>query len=148
MAFMQFQGPGFIMETPTDWLITSSAQFQVMFLGPQTGVVRPNLMVTIRPVEEGATAPQVAAEALAIQQREYPDYTLLEENDYTASGGLAFVRKYTWRSPEHDAYILQIQAFFIFSGAIFTLTATCLRDSDAALESTFNHMIRSFRFTR
>ncbi len=35
--WVYFQGPGFTMNVPSEWLITATPSIQVMFVGPNTG---------------------------------------------------------------------------------------------------------------
>jgi hypothetical protein len=51
MEFKHFSGPGFEMQVPTDWFISSSPHFQAMFTSPEgEGGVKANLVVSIEPI--------------------------------------------------------------------------------------------------
>lgn len=150
MNYMQFQGPGFEMEIPTNWLITSSPQYQAMFLAPQDEQVgmRANLMVTLRPVTEDVTLQRVAEETRRMQEREYADYTVTDEVDFSEQGGSLFVRRYQWHNARNNLDVAQIQGFVKFADVLFTLTATRLNQPEQAyLDEIFEDMINSFRIT-
>lgn len=148
LQYMQFDGPSFQMQIPTTWQITSSPQFQAMFIGqkadPNT-TVRPNLMVTIRPVEDNVTPTAVAARALQVQSENYPEFELLGEVDYTQQGGVGVLRQFVWRDAEQDVSVTQMQAFFVFAGLLYTLTGTRQSDADGDKDDVFTTIINSFR---
>jgi len=147
-TYMQFRGPGFEIEIPTDWLITSAPEYQVMFLGPKyNGELRPNLVITIRPVDENVFPEQIAKETQKIQEKEYPEYQVLEEVDYGKEGGTAFLHRYSWHNSQYDKDILQIQCFFVVARILFTITATRPRDYEQTLDEIFEYMIGSFRLS-
>lgn len=144
METKHFQGPGFVMEVPTDWFISSSPQFQAVFLSPPTADgLRANLTVSMRPVEADVTVLAVAQATGEAQAAEYPQYEVLEEIDYTQQGGSGFLRRYRWRND--DGPLVQTQAFFLVAQMLFTLTGTA-RDTIADdAQPIFNAMIDSFR---
>ena len=146
MSFMLFQGPGFELEVPTDWLVTSSPEYQAMFLGPKLDLdLRANLMITIRPVQDDVTAGAVAEQARVFQEHEYDDYEVVEEVDFSQNGGLAFLRRFEWFNKDHAKRVYQVQYFFVYSNILFTLTATRYSDSDHQIDALFDHMIKTFR---
>ncbi len=147
MAYMNFQGPGFTLEIPTDWYITSSPQFQAIFLGTSTTEgVRPNLSIAIRPVEADVTPEAVAAESLRIQQAQYSEYEVLEEIDFSEQGGSGFWRRYQWLNDSHNMKIVQIQVFLVNDSLLHTLTATTTQTYYDEIQATLVHMLTSFRF--
>jgi len=152
MAFMNFDGPNFTMEVPTNWIVTSSPQFQAIFLGPNDPLVRSNLVISLRPVEANVTYQAVGASAREAQEREYPQYQILQEIDFGAQGGTGMLRHYRWVNAENNATIIQVQAFFVVGQILFTLTGT--RGAHLGVEAgqevdeIFNHMIQTFRITQ
>jgi hypothetical protein len=150
MDFMRFRGPGFEMEVPTDWLVTSSVRYQAMFLGPQSAdEFRPNLMVTIRPTTEDVSPAKIAEATRDVQKSGYPGFEILDEVDYTEQGGIGFMRRFVWHDDDNGLDVLQMQSFFVVGGAAFTLTATRARDDSRAadLDAIFDHMTHTFRLT-
>jgi hypothetical protein len=148
MEYKHFRGPGFTLEIPTDWFISSSPEFQAIFVAPPTpNPVQPNLVIAVRFLQPGATVNDVAAETQAIQSAEYPQYHILAEHDYTQTGGVAIQRLYQWVS-EEGTLVLQHQTFVLIGQVLYTLTATRLAgDSpdDQAVDDAFVHMMRSFQ---
>ena len=151
MAYMNFQGPTFTMESPTDWVVSASPQFQAIFLGPTDQTIRPNLVVSLRPIEAGVTYQQVAEGAKESQQQQYPQYEVLEELDYGQAGGFGLLRQYRWFSADNGISVIQKQVFFVVGQMLFSLTATRGDDLAPAIateyDATFDHMIQSFRIT-
>lgn len=148
MNFMEFQGPGFTMMTPTDWMITSSLQFQALFLAPSdSGGFNANLAVSIRRITDDVTVLSVAESTKDTQSNEYDQYEVLEEVDYTRKGGLAFLRKYRWLQQDNQIGVVQTQAFLVAGTILFTLTGSRSEDSPdgEALDGIFLQMIESFR---
>jgi hypothetical protein len=144
MNFMNFEGPTFTMEVPTNWFVTSSPQFQALFLAPPgEDTIRTNFAVSMRPVEADVTVKAVAETARANQEKEYPDYDVLKEVDFTEQGGVGFQRHYRWFNQQQDAEIIQAQTFFVVKQILYTLTATRSVDSD--IDDIFDHMAASFR---
>ena len=151
MAYMNFQGPTFTMETPTNWVISASPQFQAIFLGPNDQTIRPNLAVSLRPIEAGVTYQAVAEGAKESQQAQYPQYEVLQEVDYGQTGGFGLLRQYRWFSADNGISVVQKQVFFVVGQLLFTLTATRGDDlapaTAAEFDTTFDHMIETFRIT-
>lgn len=143
MEYMEFIGAGFTIQTPTEWLITSSPEHQVIFLGannPQG--VRPNVMVAIRAVDDSVTIDKLASETLSAQQAQLPGYRVLKETDNRERG--IFERCYQWTRPGSGDVIVQIQRFYVLGNLFFLFTATRL-EQEAQYESVFMYMLDSFR---
>lgn len=150
MTYKEFRGPGFIMEIPTDWYITSSPQFQARFLAPvdeEQGLRRANMAVAMRAVKAGVSVKAVAEETRRVQEAEYPHYTIIEEQDLTQNNGVLFHRVYHWLNEQAGFQVVQAQTFIILGRVLFTLTASRPVDSPRAemLDEAFAHMARSFR---
>jgi hypothetical protein len=149
MQFMNFQGPNFTLEVPTNWVISSSVNFQAIFLGPGDQPVRPNLVLAIRALETGVTYTDVAASARETQEKEYPEYRVLEEKDYGESGGSVLIRRYEWLNPANNVRVVQVQAFIVVGQLLFTMTATRAAELEPAQQQEndkiFDHIIQSFR---
>lgn len=149
MEYMSFRGPNFLMEVPTDWVVSSSPQFQAIFLAPHEHGVRPNLVVSLRPVEPQVTVAATAESARANQERQYPEYEVLEEVDFTESGGSGFLRRYQWFNAANSSAVVQTQALFLHQQILYTLTATRAIDMESPtaedIDTIFEYMIRSFR---
>jgi hypothetical protein len=147
MTYMHFQGPTFTMEVPTNWFVSATPQFQALFLAsPTQDPVRANLAVSMRPVEKDVTVEAVAEAAKANQEREYPEYEVLAEVDFTDQGGAGFQRCYQWLNQQHDAEVIQVQTFFVVNQILYTLTATRSKSSASPeLDDVFDHMVTSFR---
>lgn len=148
MEYKHFQGPGFSMEIPTDWFISSSPESQIIILAPPTETgARPNIAVSMRVVQDDVTLLDLAAEAREIQAEEYADYEVLGEEDYTETGGIAFQRFYQWVPQTSGEPVLQVQTFILAGQILFTITATRFASETEGdtYDEVFGHVIRSFR---
>jgi hypothetical protein len=147
MATLLFQGPGFHMDVPSDWMITSSPQFQVMFVAPPGPSGRANLAISIRPVKDGTTVQEVAAAALKMEQRDYAEFRVEAEGELPGTGGLGYQRSYRWLNERNKTRVYQKMVLFLVKGMLTTITAT-REDSEPAkaLDAAFEGMISSFAF--
>lgn len=147
MSMMDFKGPGFHMQVPTDWFITSSPQVQVMFLAPPSQEkVRPNLMITLRPLEPDVDLQAVARLAKETQEKEYPQYKVIEEG-MLEKEPIGFARAYSWHQADRQVDVVQRQVMFIQGQVLFTLTATRPEMNQAEIvDSLLDHMIQTFKF--
>ena len=124
METKHFQGPGFTMQIPTDWFITSSPQFQAMFVAPASEFgIRANLAVSMTPVKEDVTARMVAENARKNQEIEYAEYSVLGE-DEAVTPDKSFTRIYKWYNSSKNMHLLQKQIFLVVNQMLFTVTST------------------------
>ncbi|RMD66927.1 DUF1795 domain-containing protein [Candidatus Parcubacteria bacterium] len=147
MEMMNFEGPGFTLQVPSNWFITSTPQIQAMFVAPPRKGGRANFMVTLRPVEKDVTLDQVVQTSLDTMQKEYAQFELLQAGEYQKGDLIGHQRLYTWFSKEHNAPILQRQVIFIADQILYTLTTTRVNISSLEdLDAVFEQMIASFQF--
>jgi len=149
MTMMDFKGPGFRMQVPTEWYVMSSPQYQAMFLAPpiEGEKLRTNLMVTIRPVNSDVTIKSVVELAKETQQKEYPGYKILGESPLIKEADGILIH-YKWLNRDNGIPVVQQQAIFIIGSMLYTFTST-RPDSEAGaqVDGTFNEMIASLKFT-
>jgi hypothetical protein len=147
---MLFEGPTFTMEAPTNWVVSSSPQFQAIFLGPTDQPIRPNLIISIHPVNADVTPESVAETARQTQTSEYNGYEVLAEVNFSEYDGQGVMRRYRWVNPNGDVPVVQVQAFFIHQAMLHTLTATRAETVPAGIgqnvDEIFDRMMQSFRF--
>lgn len=141
-----FEGPGFTCQIPTNWFITSSLQFQAMFIAPPgASGERANLAVAMTPVTAEVRVHDVAGKARQTQEKEYPQYQVLEEQDFVGETGV-YARRYQWYDPRHGARVLQRQLFWITGGVLFTITTTRTAVKGAeAYDGVFDQITASFK---
>jgi hypothetical protein len=125
MVMKNFKGPGFSMQVPTDWYITSTPEIQAMFISPpyEDGA-QANLMVTLNPVEEGVTAQSVADEAKKNQAAQYPEYEVLDEGLVDGTEGKGFQRTYEWFNADKELRVHQHQVMLVVNNMLYVLTTT------------------------
>lgn len=146
---MTFVGPTFIMETPTDWIVGSSAQFQAVFRDViPDGAIHSNLGVAVRTVEEGVKLREVIAIARETQEKEYPDYNVLLEAPVVV-GPIGGVRRvFEWQPPDLDTRVQQQQVSLLNGRNLYTLTTTRAAGAENGdeIDAVFEHMLGSFEF--
>jgi hypothetical protein len=148
MKTMNFEGPGFTLQVPTNWFLTSAPQIQAMFVAPPRDGVRANFMVTLRPLEEQVTLEAVAKSSLKTQEKEYDKFELLEAGDYKKEKLKGHMRHYKWFSKEHNAGIVQRQVLFVRDRMLTTITATRTDfPGTEDIDKAFADMLASFKFT-
>jgi hypothetical protein len=142
----RFEGPGFNMQIPTNWLISSTPAYQAMFFAPrEDDDTQANMTVSIRKLEEGGSLLEVVNVARAKQVEEYPQFQVLEEVDYTEKGGTGYKQKYRWHNEDAKQDVVQTQAFFMFDQFIFSLTGTTFLQHAEKYDPIIEDMIKSFR---
>lgn len=148
--FIRFEGPTFTLDTPTTWVVSASPQFQAIFLGPTDQPIRPNLIISMHPVNSDVTPESVAENARLSQEVEYHDYEIINEINFSNFGGQGIMRRYRWTNPNDNNPVLQMQAYFIHKNMLHTLTATRAeslpKESAQAVDDIFDQMLESFRF--
>lgn len=148
-AFMNFEGPTFLMKAPTNWLITASPTIQALFVAVKEGDnknIKPNLSVSIRRLKEDVTLKSVVDSSRQTQQERYRQYEVLREAEATRGNLSHFRRQYKWHHNEHASDVLQDQAFYLYHQTLYTMTATRPDLPDLNhIDEVFDAMIRSFR---
>lgn len=125
MLMKEFKGPGFTMQVPTDWYITSTPQIQAMFISPpQEGGFQANLMITMNPVEEKVTLESIADETKQNQIAQYPEYEVQEEGFQPGTNQKAFKRTYEWFNKDKSLRVYQKQVMILVNGMVYVLTTT------------------------
>lgn len=143
MEYMEFIGAGFILQIPTDWLITASPEHQAIFWGPNNPQgLRPTMIVSVRIVDDSVTVDKLVTETLSAQQNQLPQYHVLNEIDNRGRG--IFERTYQWVRVNDNALIIQTQRFYVLGNLLFTFTATRL-GQEVQYEPVIKHMLNSFR---
>jgi len=144
---MDFKGPGFHLQVPTDWFISSSPQIQAMFVAPNAEEkIRPNFLITIRPLEMDVKLEEIVQIAKETQMKEYPQYEVLEEGKLDKDPG-GFYRSYEWKQEMRQVKIIQRQIMFINNSMLYTITTTRSEMTEAQkIDLLFDHMINSFHF--
>lgn len=148
MTTMRFLGPSFVMEVPSTWMVLSSTRYQVMFLSPPTrDGVHVNLNVILQPLKTDFST--FVAEADAALAQTYPDFELQEAADHTTPDGTpGAYRRATWRNGQ--TRLLQQQMLFEYDTIAYVVTTLRPLDNPdaAAVDASFDAMLRSFQFTR
>lgn len=151
MVTKDFKGPGFTMQVPTDWYITSTPQIQAMFISPPQGEgLQANLMVTMNPVEDGLTVEEIASEAKKNQLAQYTDYEILTEGLVEGSDEQVFTREYKWFNEKKSLRVHQRQVMYLVNRMLYILTTTrpetdTLNEAVKRLDAQMEMMLQSFK---
>ena len=137
-----FQGPGFSLQIPTDWLITSDQNFQAIFLAINESKPRPNLSIAMRKLDDDVTLADVINITQRTKQEQYENYQSLES---IQPSEFAWIHRYQWHQPELGIGIYQVQVAFLVQNILFTLLGTCLVSQVGTYDSVFTDMYSSFR---
>jgi hypothetical protein len=118
-----------------------------MFIAPPgSDKVRPNLMITLRPLEAGVDLQTVARLAREQQEKEYAQYQVVQES-MVEKEPPGFSRTYRWYQENRQAAVVQQQILFIAKDVLYTITATRPEmDQAAEMDALFEHMIQTFKF--
>jgi len=147
-TWIDFQGAGFTLRVPSDWVITATSTIQAMFLAPERGqLLRANLAVVLAPVEPNVTPRGVAEAARATQERDYPSFALISDQTIQQSGLEGVHHLYSWYNAEVDTPVTQSQTYFVHNQVLITLTATTSRDEEEFNAPIFTEMLASFKVT-
>lgn len=146
-GYIEYIGPTFTLQVPTQWKQTSNPQFQALFLAPEERGFSANLGVTVDLTAEEATVEMIAEAARKYQYQDYPQYFIISEQSLTVDGKPAFKRVYTWHSAEHDLDITQVQLFVKDGVTLYILTATSLKKDYDRYKNIFREMMDSFQLT-
>ncbi len=146
METKEFRGPGFALMIPTEWLISSSLDFQAIFLAPRhADSTQANLTISMRQLEAGATLDAVLRALRDTQTRAYPQFRLIGEYDFSQEGGSGFMQRYRWQNTNQNAAFVQTQALFLVERILFTLTGTAPEQHADSYDGLFEKMVESFR---
>ncbi|MDZ4671906.1 MAG: hypothetical protein SH821_13625 [Phototrophicales bacterium] len=145
MNYIPFKGPGFTLERPQAWTLTASLDYQTMFSADVNAWgVRPNVLLSIRPLNDDASLVAVMQEARNVAQKELSGYEVLQEVDQSPDGWVE--RRYGWMRGEDDLGIVQLQRFYKVGNVLFAFTAT-RTEYESEYDEVFYHMLESFKLT-
>jgi hypothetical protein len=144
---MDFQGPGFTLTVPSEWLIQAAPAIQAIFLSPDgSQTLRANLVITLRPLQPEVTLLDIGEISRQAQQKEYTGYALENETPIKSGDIDGIERQYRWFDEQQNIWIAQSQRFFVHEQVLYTLTTTCSPNDHEVYKPIFGEMLTSFRF--
>lgn len=148
---MIFQGPGFVIQMPTNWLIVNGDDGTIAFIGPTVGNARAGFTIAVEPIEsdgrESLTYTTAAADAKRRLAEERQNFTILNEQDISTDALPAYTHYFHSYNPTIDMVILQRQVFASGNNSVITLTSSVPNTSHLdEFDRLFLKMIQSFRF--
>jgi len=150
--WVEFQGPGFTMEVPSEWRVMASPQFQAIFFSPLIGQDprRANLTVALQDVPDDTTARALVDVLNRMQADSYPDFSVVCETADAAGEVSKIQRTLRWRNPSSGETVLQHQACHVRDGLACILTGSrpdgLPDDVATGVDGVFQRMLASFAF--
>ena len=151
--YKPFKGAMFRMEAPTDWYITSSADYQAVFIAPPyADGPGSNLTVAVNMMPRPVTLEQAVAANRELIVERFGEVKVDELEQATIDGNAAFYQSYEFAQPQTDKAIFQQQLITVDgknNTRVITMTATRPVEPEgqdaAALDEAFNAMFRSLQ---
>ena len=139
-----YDGGDFSIQYPSDWKQGSSQVFQAVFWAPTKNGFTANLGIT-KTNAGGSSIDDIGAAAKNIQNRDYPQFKVLDEKSITIDGRPAFRRTYSWHNDQYNFDVVQNQVWVKDGETLYTITSTSLSAYDSDYEPAFSTMIGSFK---
>lgn len=148
---MIFQGPGFFMRMPTNWLIVSEDDGRIAFIGPKVGAAHAGFTTKVAPSvgADGAVVDHASAAKSAIteQKKSRENFTILSEEDLSTESMHAYMIYCHWYNPEIDMILVQRQLYTVYNNLLYTLTSSVPNsDHISEFDRLFMGMFGSFRY--
>lgn len=142
---MDFQGPGFTLRVPSDWIVQAAPAIQAIFVSADKSLVfRPNLVITLRPLEPDVTLAQIVEFSRQSQENDYSGYALEEQGAINVGAIEGVRRAYRWFDQQQNIWIAQMQSMYVYDQVLYTLTATYAPGDKEAVQPVFAQMFDSF----
>ncbi|MAT42814.1 MAG: hypothetical protein CL609_10760 [Anaerolineaceae bacterium] len=149
VEFIKYTGPNFQIVRPTNWTITSSPAYQVMFIAPPlvpNEKVPANLMVNQRLMEDEVSMDEIVHLSHQTQQKEYKNFQLLNEEKNGSKPHEVYKQVYTWKNTE-GVGIYQQQVFILVHNLFMTITMTRQNGKEfIVVDPIFAMMVSSLTF--
>ncbi|PJF28173.1 MAG: hypothetical protein CUN52_13515 [Phototrophicales bacterium] len=148
--WMRFIGPNFTMQVPSEWMVISSTQFQVMFLSPPMQDGRSINLVLV--LQTSDTTPQDYINTMVKPQAQTRDnYQLLTDAPFTTQSGVTGYQYVFSATYEPNQVILQRHIIFKQANTLYwflaSLPTNIAHDLQAKINDILNTMLESFMFT-
>lgn len=153
MAYMDFLGPTFKLNIPTDWYIASSQKYQLVLLPPPfdgTGSGANFTVMMNRIYEKEADLNTTMVEFLDVLKDQLPDFTIIEQEPITGYEHPAHWYKATWKNPQDNppTIYIQRQMFYLTEGVLYVITSLRPETSETQdvikLDELFAHIFKSW----
>jgi hypothetical protein len=148
MDTMEFRGPGFHMQVPTDWLIRATPQHQAIFIAPrQKDGSGANLVVDMLRVSKDFELQHVHALLEQSRKRLVPDAKVIAEDDKSALDGRpAYHCLYRFKHPKAKKGTIQRVMALAVDGMLVSLTASRTAGEFPELDKALATMCDTFKF--
>jgi len=151
MATMQFDGPTFVLDVPTDWFAVSAPEYQTAFLAPPDAQgQRASFTIAIRPLLEQVTARQFAEVIEQTYDQLGVTYQLLSQDMVKLGEIEGYATTSLISSAEGSALLRQQQIVAVTDDLIYVLIASRPADlpelAAEVIERDFATMFGTFAF--
>ncbi|MCB9137908.1 MAG: hypothetical protein H6642_06135 [Caldilineaceae bacterium] len=142
-----FQGPGFVVQKPSEWLAVATEQYQAALLGPMVGSARVGFLVSVTDVDKDDDPLKEVFERIKGEQQEkLTNYHVAMERDLSRDNVQAYSRNFTWYNGSIDMVIVERQVFMQVGATRFVVTSTQPNSEVLAqFDKLFVEMFNSFR---
>jgi len=145
--FVDYHGATFTLRVPIRWEQATTPSYQAIFSAPKEQGFKVNVGVSIIKVLPDVTLEGVAQSAKEHQAKDYPNYTVINEQSLEIHDNPAFQRIYIWHSINYKTDFTQIQLFIMhkLTSTIYILTATSPNSLYAKYQDMLAEILNSFR---
>lgn len=141
-----YQGPGFTVRKPSDWLAVATEQYQAAFLGPMIGAARAGFFVAVSPATDQRPVGQLFADIKGEQQAALDSYRVVSEQERVHEDFSALSRNFTWYNAAVNMVIAERQLFMHANDFLYIVTSTQPNNEHMdEFDALFVDMFNSFR---
>lgn len=137
------------MQFPDDWDTAENEQFKLILLAPAVSEFRANMTFLVRDLQPPTpeNLKQLIAQARSQREADYDGFELVEELEFRVDEFPAHQEVYHWNADEVGTGLTQLFAL-IMTGptALYSIHATCLRETESTYIPQFKAIIQSFEF--
>lgn len=148
-----FEHPDFMIHVPSEWENLTLSGFDAVFVVPPfpdgSGA---NVSISITELTTAISSQELGDQLKAMQQKQYPEYHIIDERPIDLHQLDGFKRSYTWLNTVQNLPIFQFQIVFIDQSGLKACILTATRPLDMeeaeaqALDMSFSEISASFQF--
>lgn len=150
--YQVFEHPDFTIHVPTAWENISLSGFEAVFVVPPfPDGPGANVSISILEFTKVMSLQEVSDQLKTLQQRQYPEYHMVDEQGINLHQIDGFKRSYTWLNTAQNIPIAQFQIIFLGSSRLkaYILTATRPSNMDEvegqAIDRAFAEISETFQ---
>lgn len=149
--WMQFVGPNFTMQAPSEWVVLSSTKFQVMFLAPPLKDGRSLSLVLL--MQPSTLSPEeYVREVIQQQAQSQANFTLLTQEPFITKDGVTGILFAFTALYQSNQTILQRHVVFKFDNTLYWFLTSIPTDIPSEIRQKVDeisqNMLNTFAFTQ